>query len=364
MAVLAAAAASLACSADAFAVTTLGSPLVRNQGGGLGSCGNSTCTFWHTQLTGATLVAPSNGVIVRWRVKAASTDSYRLRILEPDGSGNATIIASSAPLPALGGNAVTTAEVRMPIEAHGFLAIETPGGAPYPIAMAGGTQGGSAGDAPDGASFPVDQSPHGGIELLFNADFEPDPDADGFGDESQDNCPAVANAGQENADTDSDGNACDGDDDNDGRDDGDDNCELDANRSQRDFDRDGRGDACDPPQPGPCANVVAATGGADTLVGSPFGDRIEGRRGDDRLFGLGGRDCVTGGAGDDTLAGDGGRDVLSGGAGRNSYSAGPGRDRVKAANGVREVVDCGAGRDRATVDRRDRVRRCESVKRR
>jgi hypothetical protein len=363
MAVLAAVAASLACSAGASAATTLGSPLVRQASEGLASCSQSTCTYWHTQLAGATLVAPSNGVIVRWRVKSASTDSYRVRIIEPDGSGSATIVASSASQPALGGNAVTTVPVRMPIEAHGFVAIDMPDGAEFPIAMAGGTAGGCANNAPDGASFPLEDC-HGGIELLFNADFEPDADADGFGDESQDNCPAVANAGQENGDTDSDGNACDGDDDNDGRDDPKDNCPLDANRAQLDFDRDGRGDACDPPRPGPCSNVVAATGKADTLVGSPFGDRIAGRRGDDRLFGLGGRDCVSGGAGDDMLAGDGGRDVLNGGGGRNSYSGGPGGDRIRAANGVREVVDCGAGGDRATVDRRDRVRGCENVKRR
>jgi hypothetical protein len=32
-----------------------------------------------------------------------------------------------------------------------------------------------------------------GAELLLNADVEPDQDADGFGDESQDNCPSLPN---------------------------------------------------------------------------------------------------------------------------------------------------------------------------
>jgi hypothetical protein len=48
-----------------------------------------------------------------------------------------------------------------------------------------------------------------------------------------DNCPAIANAGQENSDTDSVGDACD-------------NCVLVANPDQLDTDLDGQGNACDP----------------------------------------------------------------------------------------------------------------------
>jgi hypothetical protein len=43
---------------------------------------------------------------------------------------------------------------------------------------------------------------------------------------------------------------------------------------------------------------------------------------------------------------------------------GGGRDRVKARGGGRNVVRCGKGRDKAVVDRRDRVRGCEKVRRR
>jgi hypothetical protein len=42
---------------------------------------------------------------------------------------------------------------------------------------------------------------------------------------------------------------------------------------------------------------------------------------------------------------------------------GPGNDVLLAADGKRDLVDCGKGRDRATVDRIDRVRGCESVTR-
>ena len=69
-------------------------------------------------------------------------------------------------------------------------------------------------------------------------------------------------------------------------------------------------------------------------------------------------------AGNDRLYGGGGNDTLDGGRGRNSYSGGRGNDTIRARNAKRETVNCGRGkRDRATVDRNDRVRGCERVKR-
>jgi hypothetical protein len=61
-----------------------------------------------------------------------------------------------------------------------------------------------------------------------------------------DNCPNDYNQDQADADSDSSGDVCDTDDDNDGVADVDDNCPLDANPSQSDADVDGAGDACDP----------------------------------------------------------------------------------------------------------------------
>lgn len=87
------------------------------------------------------------------------------------------------------------------------------------------------------------------------------------------------------------------------------------------------------------------------LDGGAGDDVLTGDTGRDRLFGRSGRDLVRGGAGLDVLVGGAGADTLRA---RENRTAGerPRRDRV----------DCGAGRrDRATVDRRDDVRRCERV---
>jgi Ca2+-binding RTX toxin-like protein len=72
---------------------------------------------------------------------------------------------------------------------------------------------------------------------------------------------------------------------------------------------------------------------------------------------------LNGGAGRDRLDGGAGNDKLNGGAGPNTYLGGAGRDIITAANGRKERVNCGAGRDRARADRTDKLRGCESVKR-
>ena len=77
-------------------------------------------------------------------------------------------------------------------------------------------------------------------EELGMTDVDDDDVLSGF-----DNCPDVANPGQENADEDSYGDACEPDTDSDGVIDDLDNCDLDANPDQKDFDDDDIGDVCD-----------------------------------------------------------------------------------------------------------------------
>lgn len=134
----------------------------------------------------------------------------------------------------------------------------------------------------------------------------------------------------------------------------------------------GGSDPTEPPRPGGCLRPLLGTDGPDTLIGSGAGDIIFGRGGRDSIRGRDGHDCLIGGAGSDTLRGEsgddrltGGRgaDTLLGGAGINAYDAGSGNDVVNSVNGRVEFVRCGPGKDRAIVDRRDRVSGCERVTR-
>jgi hypothetical protein len=105
------------------------------------------------------------------------------------------------------------------------------------------------------------------------------------------------------------------------------------------------------------------------LKGGAGEDVLTGGAGSDRLFGAGGRDLVRGGARGDELDGGLGNDRLIGGAGLDMLGGGAGADRLEAREDrsageqpKKDRVDCGAGRrDRAVVDRRDRVSRCERV---
>ena len=103
-------------------------------------------------------------------------------------------------------------------------------------------------------------------------------------------------------------------------------------------------------RPGACANRQSGNGARNLLLGTRRGDRLLGRGGRDRLFGWRGRDCLLGGSGGDVLNPGRGRDVAKGGAGS---------DRILAADGQRDVVNCGRGFDRVEADRRDRLRGCE-----
>jgi uncharacterized delta-60 repeat protein len=126
---------------------------------------------------------------------------------------------------------------------------------------------------------------------------------------------------------------------------------------------------------------LSGSEGDDSLFGAGGRDKLDGGLGNDRLYGGSGNDSLSGAAGNDRLVGDSGDDTLSGGSGkdsldggpgadrlnggssRNSYKGGSGNDSITAANGQRETVDCGTGRDSVRADRTDRLRHCEKVRR-
>lgn len=72
-------------------------------------------------------------------------------------------------------------------------------------------------------------------------------------------------------------------------------------------------------------------------------------------------DAVSGSAAANVLSTGGGNDNLAGGPGRDTLHAGVGDDVVDAKDGEADIVDCGVGTDRATIDAIDTVTGCEVV---
>lgn len=102
------------------------------------------------------------------------------------------------------------------------------------------------------------------------------------------------------------------------------------------------------------AKILKGTRGDDTLVGGNRGDQLLGKRGDDVLRGR---------KGSDLLIGNSGNDVIKGGKGFDEIRAGKGNDRILARDSKRDQIDCGAGLDKAVVDRNeDGIFNCERVR--
>jgi hypothetical protein len=129
--------------------------------------------------------------------------------------------------------------------------------------------------------------------------------------------------------------------------------------------------------------TISGTDADDLLRGTPRRDVICGLGGNDRIRGFGGNDILLGGPGNDRLAGGRGADQLLGNAGRDLLRGQGGPDRlVGGADGDRlygntghdqlstldgkpwDRVFGGRGRDRASIDRGDRIRKVERLFRR
>jgi hypothetical protein len=374
---------------------------------------NSFCggPFAFIQLSEApdqpSYVVPIDGLIVRWRVNQdTGTASAKVQTFHPTSTPNRFVAGPQSALESVAPG-LNSYAANLPVRRGDLIAVTLPamsGGfwCGFSAGPASNVFGGIPGDPPPGSE--VEATPQGSsTRLNLDVLIEPDNDSDGSPDESADgdddndgvgdgtdNCQLAPNPGQRNTDGTGDGgDACDPDDDNDSARDDADNCPTVANSDQRDSDGDGFGDACDsamsavptPLRAGACENSRAGTRRSERLDGTTAGDTLLGRGGNDTLNGLGGDDCLFGGAGrdrlsassgndqleggdgNDRLSGGSGNDELDGGGGKNRFAAGSGRDKVNAANGRAERVDCGPGRDSAVVDRRDRARRCERVRR-
>ena len=139
--------------------------------------------------------APSSGVVTRWRVVGGS-GPMKLRVLRPQSDGSFLFVSSSA-VESPSNTGLVTFNTQLPVQAGDYIGIE--------LESATATLGvDNNSQAPVGTSAMAFAGPvaDGGLEKpaeiaqqargYVNADIEPDADHDGYGDETQDQCPTNA----------------------------------------------------------------------------------------------------------------------------------------------------------------------------
>jgi hypothetical protein len=158
-------------------------------------CTNVLTALPPTSTAPGGVVATSDGVVVRWRIKVGSqTAPVALRIIRPGIGPDTRTGAGTAPTVTPTADQTSTFDVRLPIRAGDTIGIDCCDD-PVPQVLAPVSGAGFAVWIPalqDGETPIAPTSPVTGRELLINADIEPDADIDGYGDETQDQCPTDA----------------------------------------------------------------------------------------------------------------------------------------------------------------------------
>ena len=101
------------------------------------------------------------------------------------------------------------------------------------------------------------------------------------------------------------------------------------------------GSAC-AARPAPTGSTATAAATASSVSGAE--EELTGGTGEDRIFG---------GSGDDVSDGQNGNDHLAGGRGEDAQSGGTGNGTFRTRDGEVDRITCGAGTDKALLDRVD-----------
>jgi len=140
--------------------------------------------------------APADGVIVKFRIKSAGPETVTFRLAAVDKQGDVVLAQGAGIGPTVnlqGTSEIEEYAVRVPVVQGNHIALDSPstkmvynqGGDEFAYLYAPTLAAGQGPRAP---------SAEGVGELLVQAVMEPDADKDGFGDETQDGCPAQAAA--------------------------------------------------------------------------------------------------------------------------------------------------------------------------
>lgn len=197
--VLAVAATALVGVGSAPAATVIGSGCTANQI----TDGAIWVSTGHAPANTMPVTAPTSGVITEWTVNTniviesegklagefPRVLQQRLLVLQAEGELFKVVgEASSGPLNLKGNN---TYNARVPIQAGDYLGIAgNPFTAWCDTKDPADTYAGTTGGTPVGSVFRVERST--GLQVPIAARIEPDVDGDGYGDETQDQCPQSA----------------------------------------------------------------------------------------------------------------------------------------------------------------------------
>ena len=204
----------LAAAPAAHADVTIGSALDATVIGGF-VC-PAGCTYSQLSITGRQTTPTTPGILTRWRVQIGTdTAPLRLQVVRRQaGSPSPGFVVGESKVVTPPANQTSEFLDRIPIQPGDQLGFCC---ATEPISVRRFATG-----SIDIWLMPLDMTARLPIgapqteELLLSADIEPDRDGDLFGDETQDNCGGINNPGQEDADGDQIGDACDADADIDG----------------------------------------------------------------------------------------------------------------------------------------------------
>jgi RTX calcium-binding nonapeptide repeat (4 copies) len=223
----------------------------------------------------------------------------KLKVYRPVAGLTYTVVAQEAR--DLTESVLNTFPTRIAVQAGDVLGLTTAADSTGTTGCGTGSFGettfSAVGDNPNGAQ--VTFSTGVGWRLNVSAVVEPDADADGFGDETQDQCPTNATT---------------------------------------------QGPCPQAPVPAPTCKgkpaSIVGTNGNDVRKGTSGKDVIVGLGGNDTLSGLAGNDVICGGAGKDTLKGGKGKDSLLGQKGKDALNGGPSRDFCKGGKGNDTASKC------------------------
>lgn len=253
-------------------------------------------TYLQTTSPGGVTTVPTDGVITSWSIQTIATPpAFQVRLVvgrDTSTTNVYTIVGESALETAPAAATTTTFLTRVPVLAGDYIG-EYVGS---PVGLCAHAQAPLSNGYIVNAFFDVAAvgtsptfSPQSDIRLSISANLEADADADGYGDETQDACPA------------------------------------DPIRHEA---------PCTPPVPAACLLMTFDR----TVVGTEGPDTINGTGLRELIFGLGGHDKINGGAGNDCIVGGEGNDKLSGGSGNDKLIGEAGDDTLKGDSGTDSAI--------------------------